>query len=133
MDTWSRPEQSWTKPPQTREDIAKKPFSSWTKRCKKSRQASRTIKSDRSKRKLLFSIWEQFWWAISLDCNEIAAPERRKERSAWASSRTTAEAPQTIAIFQGSLALAVCRSKICKHLPKRFMYLPIHLQVRHPP
>src|SRR5438874_6082264 len=41
-----------------REDIAKKPFSSWTKRCKKSRQASRTIKSDRSKRKLLFSIWE---------------------------------------------------------------------------
>src|SRR5437868_39554 len=99
MDTWSRPEQSWTKPPQTREDIAKKPFSSWTKRCKKSRQASRTIKSDRSKRKLLFSIWEQFWWAISLDRNEIAAPERRKERSAWASSRTTAEAPQTIAIF----------------------------------
>src|SRR5437588_4891502 len=119
MDTWSRPEQSWTKPPQTREDIAKKPFSSWTKRCKKSRQASRTIKSDRSKRKLLFSIWEQFWWAISLDRNEIAAPERRKERSAWASSRTTAEALQTIAIFQGSLAVACPSINLCK----RFMVL----------
>src|SRR5439155_24098793 len=45
MATCSKPEQSWTKPPQTRGDIARKPFSSWTRRCKKSSKARRTTKS----------------------------------------------------------------------------------------
>jgi len=40
----------------TRDDIVKKPFSSWTRRCKKSSKARRTTKSDPSnlKKKINF-------------------------------------------------------------------------------
>src|SRR5437667_9533001 len=99
MDTWSRPEQNWTKPPQTREDIAKKPCSSWTKQCKKARRARRTIKSDRSS---CFQYGNSFGGRFRLTAMKSPHQKDEKERSAWASSRTTAEAPQMIAICPSS-------------------------------
>src|SRR5438876_5459101 len=85
MDTWSRLEQSWTKPAQTKEGIARRPFSSWTKRCKKSRRARRTIKSDRSKRlSCCFQFWNSFGGRFRV--TTMKSWTRRDERSPAASS-----------------------------------------------
>src|SRR5438874_13031372 len=102
MDTWSRPEQSWTKPPQTGR-TSRKSHSDRGPNDARS-QGGRGVRSRATevKESCCFQYGNSFGGRFRLTAMKSPHQKDEKERSARASSRTTADATQMIAICPSS-------------------------------